>query len=181
LNLRRWAICVGALALPLTGLTVSASGTAEAATIGTGTYGCGVFGTVTFNKPVSTEQIKGRVTGKLTVTSSDCSPFSTGISVTKGTGKFVLKGTDNSPCFMYGGGFGAALSLTLRYPHLKSSVFKGFIGGVQSGGAASSLNGEGTVTGSYPSSAATLSGLMNDGACNTGITSTSFSLYLTNF
>jgi hypothetical protein len=190
MNVRKLILGVAVSVLPLAALTVAGSTVAGASSVGAGTVTCDIGGTVTFSKPLSTGFPQKRDPAKITVNSgSSCLSNGVTIAVTKGTGRFVVSGPDESPCFRYGGGWGSDLTLTLHYSHLKSSVYKGGLQGVQAGGEASSLNGEGNVMGSYPStvsgpypSGASFTGLMNDAACfGTGITSTSFSIYMTNF
>jgi hypothetical protein len=191
MNLRKLILGVAVSVLPLAALTAAGgSGIAGASSVGTGTLNCDIGGTVTFSKPLNTYVLQKRVDAKITINpGSGCTLGSVPVTISRGSGRFVLNGTSNTPCFRYGGGWGASLTLTLHYAHLKSSVYKGGIQGVQAGGEASSLNGEGNVTGSYPStvsgpypSGASFNGLMNDAACfGTGLTSTSYSIYMTNF
>jgi hypothetical protein len=188
-KVRKLILGVALFVLPFAALTVGGSSIAGASSVGTGTVSCDIGGTVTFGTPLSTESASKRDAARITVNASE-STCSSGVVISKGSGRFILRDTSNSPCFRYGGGWGASLSLTLHYSHLKSSVYKGGIGGVQAGGEASSLSGQGSVTGSYLSAAvagtfpsgATFNGIMNDAACfGAGITTTSFSLYFANF
>lgn len=191
MKVRKLILGIALSALPFTALTAAGgSSIAGASSVGSGTLNCDIGGTVTFSKPLNTYVLQKRVVGKVRIDSGpSCTLGSVPVTITSGSGRFVLEGTSNTPCFRYGGGWGASLALTLRYAHLKSSVYKGGIQGVQAGGEASSLNGEGNVTGSYPStvsgpypSGASFTGLMNDSACfSTGLTSTNFSMYMTNF
>jgi hypothetical protein len=191
MKVRKLILGVAVSALPFAVMTAAGgSGIAGASSVGTGTLNCDLGGTVTFSKPLNTYVLQKRVDAKITIDPGpSCTLGSVPVTISRGSGRFVLKGTANTPCFRYGGGWGASLTLTLHYARLESSVYKGGIQGVQAGGEASSLNGEGNVTGSYPStvsgpypSGASFTGLMNDAACfSTGLTSTSFSMYMTNF
>jgi hypothetical protein len=180
MKVRKLILGVAVAVLPLTGLmAASGPGIAGASPIGAGTVSCDLSGTVTFKVPLSTGNPRKRDPAKITVNASESS-CSSGVSITKGTGRFVISGFNDSPCFQEGGGWGSLFTFNLHFAHLRSSVVKGGIGGDQTGGA-SNLTGGGPVTGSYASSDTDLTGLMNDLACNTGITSTGFSVHLSNF
>lgn len=180
MNVRKLILGIAVSVLPFATLTVGGTTIAGASSVGSGTVSCYIYGTVTFRTPLSYNEPRTCDAAKITVNPSESS-CSSGISITKGSGRFVVSDPDESPCFMHGGGWGSALSLSLHYSHLKGSVLKGFISGVQTG-SASSIDGGGTVKGSYASSDATFNdSFMNDMACNTGITSTSINFYLTNF
>jgi hypothetical protein len=190
MKVRKLILGIAVSVLPFAALTVGGTNLAGASAVGAGTINCDISATVTFSTPLSTITQPMRDVGKITIASgSSCTSGPVAVTISRGSGRFVLKGEGNSPCFMYGGGWIAPLRLTLRYAHLKSSVYKGFIQGVQEGGEASNVNGEGNVTGSYPStvtgpypSGATFTGLMNDAACfGSGLTSTSLEITLTNF